>query len=63
MGNIPGIDINRKVTDVFFKGIGLTAVTQASRDIGYQAGLRQMKEDLLDTLIYIKTKKTYKRIY
>ncbi len=57
MGNIPGIDINRKVTDVFFKGIGLTAVTQASRDIGYQAGLRQMKEDLLDTLIYLKTKK------
>ena len=57
MGNIPGIDINRKVTDVFFKGIGLTAVTQASRDIGYQAGLRQMKEDLLDTLVYLKTKK------
>jgi hypothetical protein len=57
MGNIPGIDINRKVTDTFFKGIGLTAVTQASRDIGYQAGMRQMKEDLLDTLIYIKTKK------
>ena len=57
MGNIPGIDINRKVTDAFFKGIGLTAVTQASRDIGYQAGMRQMKEDLLDTLIYLKTKK------
>ena len=57
MGNIPGVDVNRKVTDAFFKGIGLTAVTQASRDIGYQAGMRQMKEDLLDTLIYIKTKK------
>jgi len=57
MGSIPGIDINRKVTDVFFKGIGLTAVTQFSRDIGYQAGIRQMKEDLLDTLIFIKSKK------
>ena len=57
MGNIPGIDINRKVTDVFFKGIGLTAVTQFSRDIGYQAGIRQMKEDLVDTLIFIKSKK------
>ena len=50
LGNIAGIDINRRVTDTFFRTILLTQVTQFSRDIAFQAGLRQTRQDILDVI-------------
>ena len=50
LGNISGIDVNRKITDKFFRLIMLTQVTQFSRDIAFQSGLRQTRQDMLDVI-------------
>ena len=60
LGSIEGVDISRRVTDKFFKIIGLTQVTQFSRDIAYNAGSRQIKVDIIDYLKDIKLNKNTK---
>jgi len=50
LGNIAGVDVNRKWTDKFFRTIMLTQVTQLSRDIALQAGLRQTKQDIVSVI-------------
>jgi hypothetical protein len=50
MSNIAGVDVVKNVTDKYFRAIGLTQVTQFSRDMGYQAGIRQLKDDIVDLL-------------
>lgn len=45
-GDISNVSTNKKVTNAFFKYIGLTLVTQISRDMGFQAARGQLKEDL-----------------
>ena len=46
LGDIAGIDVNRKITDKFFKAIMLTQITQFSRDMAFQASQQQMKRDI-----------------
>ena len=50
LGDISGVDVNRKITDKFFRLIMLTQVTQLSRDIAFQGGMRQSRQDMLDVL-------------
>ena len=50
LGNISGIDVNRRITDRFFRLIMLTQITQFSRDIAFQSGLRQTRQDMLDVI-------------
>ena len=50
LGDISGIDVNRKITDKFFRAIMLTQVTQFSRDIAFQGGMRQARQDMLEVL-------------
>ena len=47
LGSIQGVDVARTITDKFFKTIMLSQITQLSRDIAFQAGQRQMKEDIV----------------
>ena len=47
LGSIQGVDVARTVTDKFFKTIMLSQITQLSRDIAFQAGQKQMKEDIV----------------
>ena len=47
LGSIQGVDVARTITDKFFKTIMLSQITQLSRDIAFQAGQKQMKEDIL----------------
>jgi len=50
LGDISGVDVNRKITDKFFRFIMLTQITQLSRDMAFQAGMRQSRQDMLDVL-------------
>ena len=50
LGDISGVDVNRKITDKFFRLIMLTQITQMSRDIAFQGGMRQSRQDMLDVL-------------
>ena len=50
LGNISGIDVNRRITDRFFRLIMLTQITQFSRDIAFQGGMRQARQDMLEVL-------------
>ena len=47
LGSITGVDVSRTITDKFFKTIMLTQITQLSRDIAFQAGRKQIKEDII----------------
>ena len=47
LGSITGVDVARTVTDKFFRTIMLTQITQLSRDIAFQAGRRQIQQDIL----------------
>jgi len=47
LGSIAGVDVSRTITDKFFKTIMLTQITQLSRDIAFQAGRKQIKEDII----------------
>ena len=47
LGSIQGVDVARTITDKFFKTIMLSQITQLSRDIAFQAGQKQMKEDIV----------------
>jgi len=48
LSNIAGIDVPRRFSDIFFKTILLTQITQLSRNVAFQAGQRSMKEDILE---------------
>ena len=47
LGSVTGVDVSRTITDKFFKTIMLTQITQLSRDIAFQAGRKQIKEDII----------------
>jgi hypothetical protein len=47
LGSIAGVDVSRTITDKFFKTIMLSQITQLSRDIAFQAGQKQIKEDIV----------------
>ena len=49
LGSVTGVDVSRTITDKFFKTIMLTQITQLSRDIAFQAGRRQIKQDIIDS--------------
>ena len=45
MGDISGVTVSRKVGNKFFRAVGLTTITQISRDMAFQATRMQMIAD------------------
>ena len=56
MGDISGVTVSRKVGNKFFRLVGLTTITQISRDMAFQATKMQMIADLKTIYKYGKDK-------